>query len=867
MQHTPDVKPPRWPLKILRFFIRRSYLEEIEGDMEELFFDQLEQMPLRQARRAYACEVLKLMRPVLMENLSFVHHINPYPMFKNYFKTSLRSLMKNPTSSFINVFGLAVAIGVCIVVYAFMQWTYGVDQFHEYKNEVYLATISVDREGNEKRYGMSPRPLADMLKQDFAQVKKACRVEDRNVVIKSQDNIFQQSVRYTDPEFLEMFTFPLKWGQPGSLADPSSIILSEEMSVKYFGTENPLGRDIQLIFDEHRSKVFKVTGVAAGFPKTYMIGFQCLVNFDNLATAEPGYDATDWKGFVNATLIQVSNPARMAAIEQGMDKYKRLQHAAEKDWPVSSFTFEPIATLHERSGEIINDISSDPPVEARVALPLIGLFILVLACFNYVNIAIVSATKRLKEIGVRKVVGANRAKVVTQFLMENMVISCFALAIGFTLGATLFVPWLAGLTGQPLQDIRFADKDLWLFLLGVMLFTSLTSGLYPAFYISRFDAVRILKGSLQFGKRNYLTKVFLGFQLVLSCILISGAVMFSQNTTFQNGKAWGYDQKEVLYAHVDNGVGYERLRHVMAVNPDVISVAGSGNHLGQSNGTIVLHLPQREYEVQQLAVGAGYFETMGLQLLEGRTFKTDYESDRQAVVVNKLFTQNMNWKEPVGQQFEIGGTRYDVVGVVADFHHRNFYHEVRPMLFTLAAPQDYRYLSMKVKAGSEQKTFAALKQQWAKLFPETPFQGGFQQDVWGVFFHKVGVQERFSKGVAFIAILLASLGFYGLVRLNVSGRGREFTIRKVLGAGLRHITGNITREYAILTVVSMAIAAPISHLLTKSLLTFMYAYPPPINYSGTAISVGILISILLATVFAQVFKVSKDNLVSGLKTE
>lgn len=866
--HEPrPIKPPQWPLKFLRFFIRKTYLEEIEGDMEEVFHDELERTSLRQARLMYTWEALKLMRPALMQNLSFAQHINPYAMFKNYFKTSSRSLMKNPVSSFINVFGLSVAIGVCITVYAFLQWTYSVDQFHEHKNEVYLVTVNVDREGSEECYGMSPRPLAGELKQDFAQVKKTCRIEDRSVVMKYEDKVFQENVRYTDPEFLEMFTFPLKWGQIQSLADPSSIILSEEMSVKYFGTENPLGRDIQVLFEEHRSKVFKVTGVAAGFPKTHMVDFQFLANFDNLITSDPGYDANDWKGFVKATLIQVSNPADMLSIERGMDKYKRLQHQAEKDWPVASFTFEPLATLHEHSGAIINDISSDPPVEARVALPLIGLFILVLACFNYVNISIVSATKRLKEIGVRKVVGANRMKVVIQFLAENILIISFALAFGFALGALCFVPWLTGLTGQPLQDIRFQDGDLWLFLLGVMFFTALASGLYPAFFISKFDAVHIFKGSLQFGKRNPMTKVFLGFQLVLACILISGAVMFTQNTTFQNKKAWGYDQKEVMYVHVDNGVDYEHLRNVMVTNPDVLSIAGSGNHLGKSNGTIIMHRPDREYEVQQMAVGAGYFETMGLHLQEGRPFKTDYESDRQSVIVNTLLAKNMAWQQPVGQQFEIGGTRYEVVGVVSDFHHRNFYHEIRPMLFTLAAQKDYRYLSLKVKPGSEQKAYAALKEQWTKLFPEVPFQGGYQQDVWGVFFDKVEVQERFSKSVAFIAIMLASLGFYGLVRLNVSGRSREFSIRKVLGARLGHITGNIIKEYVVLTAVSMAIAAPASHLLAKSLLTFMYAYTPPMDYSSATIGVAILLSILLVTILTQVFKISKDNLVSGLKTE
>lgn len=867
MQHTPDIQPPRWPRKLLRFFLRKEYLEEIEGDMEELFHDNTNQLSYRRARQIYTWEMLRLLRPVLMKNLSRFQPINTYPMFKNYFKTSFRSFAKNPLSSFINVFGLSVAIGVCIVVYGFITWTYSVDQFHEHKNEVYLATVIVDRDGSEQQYGISPRPLGDQLKQDFAQVTKMCRIEDRNAVVKNNDDVFQQRVRYTDPAFLEMFTFPLKWGQARSLADPGSIILSEDMSVKYFGSENPVGRELQVIFAENRSKIFKVTGVAAAFPKAHVIDFEFLVNLDNLATADPAYDMTDWKAFVGATFIQVGNPAHLTPIAQGMDKYKRLQHAVQKDWAIASFVFEPLASLHERSGAIRNDISQDPPVEARVALPLIGLFMLALACFNYINIAIVSATKRLREIGVRKVIGANRFKVIVQFLTENILIAFFALAFGLMLGAAIFIPWFVQLTGQPLENIQLLDRDLWMFLTGVMLFTGIASGLYPAFYISKFEAVKILKGSVEFGKRNPLTKLFLGFQLVLACILITGAVMFTQNTIFQNSQSWGYDQKQTLYARVDSGVAFERLRDVMSRNAGVLSIAGSGDHLGKGNNTAVLHLPDREYEVQQMAVGARYFETMGLTLKEGSVFKENAESNKQAVVINALLAKNMAWQEPVGQQFEIAGVRYEVIGVVNDFHNYNFYYDMRPTLFTLASPDDYRYLAMKVKPGEEKKTYAALQAQWSRLFPETPFQGGYQEDVWGVFFEKVGVQERFTKSVAFIAILLATLGFYGLVTLNVSGRAREFSIRKVLGARVRNLAANITREYVVLTVVALAVAAPVSHFLIKTMLTFMYAYPRPMDYSGVAIAVVIMISILLATIFTQLVKVSRSNPVNGLKTE
>src|SRR5687768_3521541 len=194
-------------------------------------------------------------------------------MSRNYFKVALRGLMKSPLNSFINIFGLSIGISLCIFAYAFARWTYSTDQFHEHKNSVYLVTFFADREGTAQQYGLTPRPLGEMLRADFAHIEKVCRIEDRSVVVKYGEHIFHERVRYVDPEFLEMFTFPLKWGTPTSLADVNSIILSQAMSTKYFGDENPIGRDILIKFDQERSKAFKITGVAKDFPKARTISF------------------------------------------------------------------------------------------------------------------------------------------------------------------------------------------------------------------------------------------------------------------------------------------------------------------------------------------------------------------------------------------------------------------------------------------------------------------------------------------------------------------------------------------------------------------------------------------------------------------
>jgi len=862
-----NISPPKWPLKFLRFFIKKKYLEEIEGDMEELFQDNVESLSVRKARRMYTWEMLKLFRPIIIKNFSGAQQINPYPMFKNYFKTSFRTLMKNPLTSFINVVGLSVAIGICLVVYTFLEFDHSIDQFHKNKNQVYLATFFANRDGVPQQYGLTPRPLGEMLKGDFAQIKKVCRVEDGNVVVKYEDNVFHERVRYTDAAFLEMFTFPLKWGTASSLSDLNSIILSEEMSIKYFGEDNPIGRDMLIIFGDRTSKAFSITGVAKPFPKARAIEFNFLINFQNIRVSDPAYNFNDWSAFLNATLIQVDNPSDVEAIEQGMDKYRILQNKVEKDWAIASFSLESLATLHEKSATIKDDISHDDNVEGRIGMPIIAIFMLTLACLNYINIAIVSAAKRLKEIGVRKVVGANRGRVIMQFLTENIVVTFFALIMGCILGATVFIPWFVQFSGWNLE-LRLWDQHLWIFLFLLLLFTGIASGIYPAFYISKFDAVKIFKGSLQFGKKNPLTKVFLGVQLVLAFITITASVVFTQNASYQNSRSWGYNQKDALYVRVHERSAFEKLQASMSREPNVLLLSGSKDHLGQITSTAVVHMPpNRQYEVDRLSVDANYFETMGLQLVEGRGFKNHAESDKQAVVVNELLVKNLNLTEPIGQQFEIDSVKYQVVGVLRDFHTRDFFHKVVPTMFMVAKEEDYRYLSLRVSSDAELETYRKLQTQWAKLYPEIPFQGGHQEDVWSDYFYSVGRSEIWNNVLATIAVLLASLGLYGLVTLNVSGRVKEFSIRKTLGAGLKNIASIIIKQYVLLTAVALIVGAPISYLLTKAYLDMLFAYSMPMGYSGVAIAVLILIFVLLAVVSTQVRKVSKSNPVDGLKVE
>lgn len=550
MKTLSPVHPPQWPLKFLRLILKEEYLEEIEGDMEELYSDYVERFSPSKARRLYTLEIVKLIRPNLLKNFASFRRGSPLPMFQNYVKVSTRGLIRQPLNSFINVFGLAAAISICVFAYAFARWTFNRDQFHQNKDVVFLVTSFADREGYLQQYGTTPRPLGEQLKQDFSQIRNICRIEDRPVIVKAGDNLFHERVRFTDPSFLQVFTFPLKWGVSSGLKDLNSIILSEPMSEKYFGTENPVGQDLLVRLDKEHVKLFRVAGVAQAFPAARSLDFNFLVHFDNLKTLDPGYEASDWAGLTQATLVQVGNPQDATAIQQQMGKYTDLQNKAVTEGVhIRSFQFEPLATLHLRSSNIRDSVfrgGSEENIVSIIFLVAISLLMLALACFNYINIAIATAVRRLKELGIRKTIGATRRVIIGQFLTENLVVTSFALLVGVALGRFVVIPWFEGLWNFTM-DFRFADPLLWIFLPAVLLLTGFASGIYPAVYISRFQTVTILKGSVKFGGRNPLTRTLLAIQLVFACIFITSAVMFTRNTNFLAHRSWGYGNREVVY--------------------------------------------------------------------------------------------------------------------------------------------------------------------------------------------------------------------------------------------------------------------------------------------------------------------------------
>ncbi|MBK7871091.1 MAG: ABC transporter permease [Saprospiraceae bacterium] len=787
-------------------------------------------------------------------------------MLKNYLHVAWRSIVKNPLASFINIFGLAMAIGCGMVAFVFVEWNLSMNDVHEKHKTVFMTTTLMKQNNDTDQFGTSPITLGPALGQDFSQVQNFARLVGRSGTMRYEDLVFNEYIWFTDPGYLEMFTFPLKWGNAASLKEKNQIILSEDLATKYFGNTNPVGKAISMRFDEEISLNFTIGGVAEKFSDRTSISFNALVNIENLTVVDPEIRFEDWSAMTRATFIELNNPDAESTIEKGMNDYVARFNAAQDEWEATSYALEPLTNLYEAGNYIRSSIGGNSDPVGRIVLAVMAIILIVLACLNYINIAVSSASRRLKEIGVRKVVGANRSSVIAQFLMENALLTSFALLIGFGLAVTLLVPGFDQLFSVGIE-FKFDHWKLWIFLILLLLALTIVSGFYPALVVSRFKPVSIFKGKLKLGGKSIFTKVFLTLQFTLSMIAIVGAITFVQNSKWNQNKDWGYNQKQRITVQVPDFSAFEQMRNELSQHPDVLSIAGSEHHIGRHSVNNLIEFPDQKFEVQRLDASAEYFETMGLRLKEGRVLDENIQADKQAVLVNETLVKEMSWQAPLGQQFRLDSVQYTVIGVVQDFHYYSFWNPIEPLLIRLAPEEAYRYLTLEVREGKATQTYAYAEQTWKKLFPNDAYRGYFQDETFQDYFNNARGHGKLMTFLAILTIVLSCMGLFGLVSLNVAARMKEFSIRKVLGANVPEIIKQVNRQFLIVLVLATIIGIPASYYGIKSFLDVAYIYHMPMKMTFVMTGAILLLFTAILTVFSQIRKVLIANPVHGLRDE
>ena len=734
-------------------------------------------------------------------------------MISTYFRLAWRNLLANKIVSLINIFGLSIAVACCITVFLFLQNYWTLDSFHEHGERIFMVEYVTETNDEIQTWGDAPAPIASALAADFPQVERVVRMQREGVKLFNKENVFEEVLVYADTGFFAMFTFPLQYGNPAALADPNAIILSASMSKKYFGEEMPIGRTLILVTDDQERKQFTVQGVAAPFPNNTGFAFNLLTGYH---TVHQTLKTQDWKTRTNGGVFVQLRPRLAgqdaAALVTQMARYLAPFNANNPEANVKSFALDNLRDPAPGAYDVMRRPAEAPHPALTIMFSLIALTMMALSCFNYVNISLGGVSRRLKEIGIRKVMGSQREQIIAQYMAENLLLCFIALLLGIMLTEAFLIPLLnANMVLK--TSFSFTDNaSLWLMLAGLLALTAIASGAYPSLYVSSFKPVAIFTGRQKFSGKNVLRRGLITAQFVLAFLAVIITVVLLTMVRQWEKFTWGYDPGQTLVVQLNDSQQFHLLRNEILKNPNVLRVAGTANHVGQGWRPETVQIGEAKQKASRYDIGADYHEALGLDLAAGRFFELPRRvEDENAVVVNEVFVRKQGWNEAIGKTVRLETKDYTVVGVARDF--KLFATgATHPALFFRAEEKGFSYLVVRFAPGSGKQVAAQIEQDWQRLFPDMPVNHFFQTEVFDGFYQTVHKLTKSFGYIAGLALIIACMGLYGLAAQHFSRRLKEVGVRKVLGASVAHILLLINREFAFLLLIAGALATALSVL-------------------------------------------------------
>ena len=738
-------------------------------------------------------------------------------MIKNYIKLGFRSLEKNKLSSIINILSLGLAVGCCMVVFEFIYWGTHMDNFHHKLNNLFVIERLTRQNGNEQLWGDSPAPIGPMLKNDFMQVKDIARVNDEDVIIKRDDNVFRETVTFADNALYQMFDFPVKWGNKANFTGPDGIVLTSDLAEKLFGDENPVGRNVNIRFivdGRPKAENFTVKGVFDKRPDEASWYFSALIPYEKqiaLGLAKPG----DWSKSTGITFIEANNEASLKPVAAQIKKYLGLYDKANPYNKIIGFHIQPLKGMSFHAFHVNNRRFVITDIAPFIMMIVIAIATLLLVYFNYMNIAIASAFTRLKEIGIRKVMGSNRRQIILQFILENIILCTFAVLIGLALAKFLFLPGFSQIVNDPLGADLFTNPRTWAALIILILLSALGGAAYPAFYISAFNPVNIIKGDRKISGGNRFRKRLLGFQFFLTFWTLSMAIVFMQETPKVKSKPWGYSPAGYVVVNLDKSANYASFRDQLMNSGGVTSVTGAEQALGEYSKEIAVKYEAEEQTVQAINALPGFATQLGIRIVAGRDLNDQYETDKTAgALVNQAFVKQMHWKSAVGKNIEYQGKPYLIVGETNDFRFEDFKTPVAPLVITGCTSKDISYVYIKTSGGLFTKGHLAVGKIWKKINPNLPFEYHYQDSVFDDYFSGFEKVGQILSTAAGIMIIVSVSGIFGLALIILGRKMKEVSVRKVLGAGFADIALVIMREFLWAIGFAVVFGFPISWWLS-----------------------------------------------------
>ncbi|MBS1745246.1 MAG: ABC transporter permease [Bacteroidetes bacterium] len=803
-------------------------------------------------------------------------------MVKNYFKTAWRNIRKNKLFSFINIIGLSLGIATCFIIMLYVQDELSYDRFNKNADNIVRIAFKANISGGAINESSVMPPVAQTMKNDFPEVRDATRLMDYGTIkISYKDKTFDNDrLAFVDPNFFSIFTLPLVTGNPNTaLMQPNSVVLSEAAAKKYFGNENAIGKTFRLVDD---SANYIVTAVMKNIPSGSHF------HFDLFASMKSTKDATSdsWLKSAYYTYLLLNPGTDLKKMEAKfpamVSKYMGPQIQQQMGLNLNEFTtrgntlgfvLQPLTAIHLYS-HTTNELEPGGNATYVYIFGGVAIFMLIVACINFINLSTASASKRAKEVGIRKVAGSGRFQLISQFISESILITLLALIVAFIL-VKILLPEFNSIAGKQL----IFDQNPVLAFVGLGLFVGIIAGIYPAFYLSSFKPIAVLKGKLTGNHKSFgLRSSLVVFQFFISVVLIIGTIVVYQQMKFMQNKDLGYNKEQLITIPNSNVLGKNEtvFKQQMLQDSRIVNATASwykpvgpsdiNNALAYPMGNDKLVVNGMDYHVDE-----HYIPTMEMKIVSGRNFLKDFPTDSFAIILNEAAAHALGWndisaigKTVIRQNSDRGkNVPFHVIGVVKNFNFKSLHEAISPLYMTLMPEGG---LIFRIKTTDVAGLLKTMKKNWDAYNTGEPFTYSFMDDL----FNKTYSAEQKTGTIlnifSILIILVACLGLFGLVTYTAEQRTKEIGIRKVLGASVSQVTQMLSKEFLKLVLIASLIAFPVAWWAMK---LWLQSFAYRINISWWVFVVAGLIAMLIAliTVSFQTIKAAMANPVKSLSTD
>ena len=873
-------RPPRLAEHLLQWYSERAQINDILGDLEELFYEDVKRHNVTHAQYKYWQRVVSLIFSYAIAKRkrdATYHHFSSrhfnFTMFKNYFKTATRNLAKHKFFTTLNVFGLALGMSLNLLYVAMVVFIFQFDNFHSNKENIYRVITHVrDRQENPS-FASAPIGTAQLLKDNFTGLEHVVRIHQSGYrSVRYGDTTFPLNKFFVDAAYLSVFDFPLLQGNTTtSLVKPNTMVITESAAARIFGDKDPMG---ELLFIEPYGEIM-VTGVASDMPKNTHLKVDALISFSTL-TSYHGASFTEgeknWSNFYNSyTYLQLADNSSAAAIEASLNRFAKEKYKTPEFQ--ASFELQPLDKIVP-GPQLDNNLGNEWSYEEMLLMGVIPMLILFAACSNYVSLAVSQSLKRMKEIGVRKVMGGQKRQIFMQFVMESTVVMLLAVTLSYfffeiirneTLSITGEVDWV-DLNPTP---GTFAGFVFFALLVGFV------AGIVPALHFSKIGPIHALKGKeaqTKRGGRFTLRKIVITSQFMLSLGFITAMVIMVQQYRYSVNYNFGFDQEKILNVDLQQSDPllvkneFEKLSFV-----SLLSMSSRPLGAGEVPGMHVKRIDRSDsIEASFMAIDENFITNMGLQLVLGRNFTSDTGENSRLIIINEVFAKSLSRDDPSGaiDQLVILPDKREVrvVGILKDFHYASLQSPIENFFFEYA-PRNFRYANLKLETTNKRQAFLEMEEAWKPVGNGSRFKAEFLSDQIRdayAFYQRIVKMWGF---MGLLAITIACLGLLGTVVFTVRNRVKEVSIRKVMGASSESLVYLLSRDFIVLLALASVITIPGVYFLMEFTLQEGQYYHAPIGALELLISLAVVLFLGLTTILSQTLKAANTNPVDNLRVE